>query len=240
MDLCSRMYVLATLEYSKKCLSKNSGVSQVHFLDIKPETVKEIQDKFSEALEKGRSVDPDYSRYLPSGRSGTTSQYRSSPGTTSFYLPKDNLALKDLNLNLPLEKTDDLFYSVKGHRVKIFAQNGNIADTNTDSVIVVLDGTGQGGRLAKAVQAKMDTYLLKEYNQELQFKFKSSMRTGKVISTGGCGSHFQQIFHAVLPYNVRNNSDRMNILSNVYCKVFKELRSTQSVSVATALLGISK
>lgn len=234
MDLCTRMYVLATIEYSKTTIYKKNHISQIHFLDINIDTVKDIQDMFSEALEKGADVSPKYQTYLGHKKRGReVSRYNSRED--QVYKDDGNA---DMDRQLKLEKLRPEVYNVKGSLIKIIVKTGNIAKAQTDAVVVAVDQTGNGGKLVKSVEGQMKQNMISLYHQELSAKFIQSIKTGRVLSTGGCGSNFGQVLHAVIPFGVRMQPNREWVLCNVYNNILLQLQSNQSV--ATVLLGISK
>lgn len=217
-DLCVRQYALAVIQYSKESLSKLHHITEIHFVDINERMVTCIQDMFTRAFTNFEDVSPNFSDYMTR-----------SPGHVRTKKSKASVN----NLKVELEKTGEHAFKVRGEQTQLFVLHGDITQCKAETVVVVIDENGKGGRLLTAVQDKMIQNKMNFYKKECSIK-RDKKRVGDVFSTGGCGSPFEQIHHVILPLSIRQNTRRQSIVGSAFQRVFEGT----SVSVATALLGI--
>ncbi|KAH3786949.1 hypothetical protein DPMN_165067 [Dreissena polymorpha] len=233
---------------------ETSSLREIHFVDVKDETVKGIQTMFDCMIRDNKQEPYQPSDFLPKTqyRRGHTEnmQYSAIPinqqGAFSGSM-RDN----EQHLSAPLQyetvnnKNGAVIHKLKSCEMKqnIICYQCNILEAHVDSIVVVIDKKGEPGVICRALKKKMTDVNRAFYESTLEDKCKKNFNVNDVIETLNFGSHFKYILHVVLPMAVKSMSskERIKIMKATYQKLYKKINdNVMTRSIAVALLAVGK
>ncbi|XP_052772168.1 uncharacterized protein LOC128211429 isoform X2 [Mya arenaria] len=225
-DLCVVEYRQAVFDFSRTTAAK---LEEIHFVDIKANVVKSIQDEFC-----NRQQPVDEKRF----RQYKLNKHRSFESSFERK-PKHSSDNENSGMHLKFKKENHTTVALINEPFyKLEILKGDLSAVDTDAVVLTIDENGKPRKLTKHIQGKVNANT--SYFEEVRFKQRLNNTTGNVIATGGCGSKYKVILHVILPCNLKykESKEKVDDLQTAYTHIFDELsKELQLRKVTTVLLG---
>ncbi|WAR21291.1 DTX3L-like protein, partial [Mya arenaria] len=226
LHLCVVEYRQAVFDFSRMTGAK---LKDIHFVDIKADVVKSIQDEFCNLQQ---TVDENrYPQYELNKPMSLKSSLKLKPRHSS-----DN---ENSGMHLKFKEENHTTVALINepfHKLEIL--HGDLSAVDTDAVVLTIDEKGRPRKLTKHIQGKVNANT--SYFEEVRYKQLLNNTTGNVIATGGCGSKYKAILHVILPCNLKYKESKEKVadLQTAYTHIFAEMsKDAQLRKVTTVLLG---
>ncbi|XP_060569866.1 uncharacterized protein LOC132728267 [Ruditapes philippinarum] len=260
MDICVEQYARATLSYCKNA-AEATALSEIHFIDIKPETVKIIQEAFQAKGTEGTPV--EITRGADSESFGATSLKTTEGfgatslkttegfGATSLKTTegfgatslKTTVSKGSQKLPVPLAYEEgwkhNVFCFLESEKLNIFFLK-DIFSVKANGIVVSVNEKGKCGAIGQAILNKIPKSYLPSFNGDFERKASKGTKTGDVIVNGGYSCGYPAVLLVVYPYEARRKpqDERQADLEKAYKNVFLAARDKQIHTIVTTLFGI--
>jgi len=230
MEICISQYAKAVIVHSNR---RHRQLKEVHFVDIKEETIKQIEEGFQQLLQQKGEPSCDFSKYVGFGSSSCERDM--SPKQTMQFGPTQTKS-SILALPKPDRKKYKGWYSLEyelAENKKLIVCPEHLIESGgkVDAVVIPIGSNGHGGDLLKNIEGKINKDYKQIYEDEKKMNLQRQPNIETVFVTGGYGSSFKFIMFAVTEgckYPVN--------FDNVYENIIQECRKRKIKSVATILL----
>ncbi|XP_060560197.1 uncharacterized protein LOC132720172 [Ruditapes philippinarum] len=239
MEICVEQYARATISYCKKAVGKPNTLSEIHFIDIKPETVKRIQEAFQAKQREGASVEITRGADSESFRA-TSLKTTESFGATSL---KTAVSKSSQKLPEPLAYEEgwkrNAFCFIESEKLNIYCVQ-DIFSVKANGIVVSVNEKGKFGAIGQAILNKIPKSYLPSFNGDFERKASKGTKTGDVIVNGGYSCGYPAVLLVVYPYEARRKpqDERQADLERAYKNVLLAARDQQIHTVVTTLFGI--
>lgn len=248
MELCITQYARAVFTYSSR---RGRTLKEIHFVDIKPETVKKIADGFQSAFHQNTEpscylnkfvISKGFSPY-ESGQNKNKhkkdTSYNKNVGATGGQSKADLSGLPE-PVDIPICGVTGKVFQLSFNK-QLTVYPGRVQDTKreVDAVIVKVDSNGYITGSDKDLLTDLDSNMhsRSDFYRKKNTYLKKNNWSGDAFVTEGYGCGFRSIIFAVLDAENIKNKD---VLNKVFTNIFKQCQINNIKAVSSSLLNTSK